>query len=805
MLISYNWLKNYIHPKDPVVKVLDRLTNAGVSVENVVHLGRDITQVVVAELLSVEKHPLADRLSLTRVSTGSETFQVVCGAKNIAPGQKVPLAKVGAVLPGNFEIKAAKIRGIESFGMLCSAKELGLAENAEGILILPPDAPPGEDFLRFMGLPDTLFELEITPNRADLLSHWGVARELGALYHQPVQYPKPKNLKEGKIPLSKLAQVSIEAKDLCHLYTCRVIEDVKVGPSPKWLSQTLERHGQRSINNIVDVTNYVLLETGQPLHSFDMDQIHGHRIIVRRAAKGEKIPLLDNTERELREDMLVIADADRPVALAGIMGGSNSQVLGPTKNILLESALFLPGCVRKTSRQLGISTDSSYRFERGIDPKGVLTALDRAASLILEVAGGRLAKGVGSVSTKAVKSPTIHYRPQRGNALLGIEIPAKKQLQIFKSLGCRVKGTPKSKTWTVQCPTYRLDLTREINLIEELARLNGYDHIPKTPPNIPSNLFPVDTAAPFENEIRFVFHQAGFFEAVNSTFLPEDFPQKLKMPEGHPLRKFQLVVNPIADDQKVLRPTLLPSLLSNIQFNLSRQMEGASLYELDKVFIPISGGQIQEKLQAVAVVAGISNPSQWYSPERKADFYDIKGLAQNILSACAVKDIEWHFGSSSAPYDPIQSFEVREKSTNGDLLIRGGAINPKVLKEYDIPAPCLALEIDLESLRPAYQSSISYNPLPKFPAAWRDIALVVPNGVTSEQVQGVIEECGKPELKTVRLFDLYQGANLPPGSRSLAYRMHFQNEERTLTDQEVAHKVSQIVGQLKTRYSIALR
>jgi phenylalanyl-tRNA synthetase beta chain len=351
MLISYNWLKHYIHLTDPVEKVLNRLTHAGVSVENVTHLGRDITQVVVAELLSVEKHPQADRLSLTKVSTGKETFQVVCGAKNIATGQKVPLAKVGAVLPGNFEIKAAKIRGVESFGMLCSAKELALAEDVEGILILPPDTPLGEDFLKIMGLPDTLFELEITPNRADLLSHWGVARELGALYHKPVQYPKPKKLKEGPTALSKLIQVKIEAKELCHLYTCRAIEGVKVGPSPKWLSQALARLGQRSINNIVDVTNYVLLETGQPLHAFDLDQIHGGQIHVRRATPGEKIPLLDTTERELTGDMLVIADVKRPIALAGIMGGSNSQVTEQTQNILLESALFLPGSVRKTARK----------------------------------------------------------------------------------------------------------------------------------------------------------------------------------------------------------------------------------------------------------------------------------------------------------------------------------------------------------------------------------------------------------------------------------------------------------------------
>ncbi|HEY5037757.1 MAG TPA: phenylalanine--tRNA ligase subunit beta, partial [bacterium] len=456
MLISYQWLKNYISLKEKASEVVSRLINAGVAVERVKTLGGSITNVIVGELLSVKKHPLADRLSLTQVSTGSETLQVVCGAKNIAPGQKVPLAKVGAVLPGDFEIKAAKIRGVESFGMLCSAKELGLAEDAEGILLLSPSAPVGEDFLKFMGLPDTLFELEITPNRADLLSHLGVAREVAGLFHKPVQPPKVKKQKESTTPIAKRVKLSIEAKDLCHLYTCRLIEGVKVGPSPLWLSQALEKLGQKSINNVVDVTNYVLLEMGQPLHAFDFGQVQGSHIVVRKAKAGEKIPLLDKTERELKPDMLVIADTHRPLALAGIMGGSNSQVTDQTQDILLESALFLPGCVRKTARQLSISTDSSYRFERGVDPQGVKFALERAASLIIEVAGGKLAKGMLSVSTRTLKPTVISFRPSRSNSILGLDLSAKSQIQILKGLGCKVKGAATAKSFSVESPSHRL-------------------------------------------------------------------------------------------------------------------------------------------------------------------------------------------------------------------------------------------------------------------------------------------------------------------------------------------------------------
>ncbi|HUO57567.1 MAG TPA: phenylalanine--tRNA ligase subunit beta [bacterium] len=803
MLISYNWLKTFISLKEPAEKVVERLIHAGVEVSNVRHLGKDITKVIVAELLSVEKHPQADRLSLTKVSTGTETLQVVCGAKNIAPGQKVPLALVGAVLPGNFEIKQAKIRGVESFGMLCSAKELGLAEDAEGILILSPDAAVGTNFLDYMGLPDTLFELEITPNRADLLSHWGVAREVGALLNKPARFPKTAKLKESPTPITHFARVSIEAKDLCHLYTCRVIDDVKVGPSPKWLSQALEKLGQRSINNIVDVTNYVLHELGQPLHAFDLGHLHGSRIIVRKAAKGEKIPLLDNTERELNENMLVIADADRPVALAGIMGGSNSQVTEQTQSILLESAWFLPGSVRKTARQLGISTDSSYRFERGVDPKGVKEALNRAAALILEVAGGKLAKGLGEAVSSAFKPTKITFRPSRANALLGLDLPAKQQIQILKNLGCGVKGAANAKSLTAECPSYRIDLTREIDLIEELARLTGYNQIPVVAPSVHSGLSSIESGVPFDEDIRFAFRQAGLSEAVNSSFLPPNFFQKLRLEENHPLRSFLEVANPIAEDQKVLRPTLLPSLLSNAQQNLSHQQEVVSLFEVNKVFAPDPQGQPTEKYQAVALLAGFAPGSGWHSPERKTDFYDIKGLAQNLLAQCGFPDLKWEYGAVPLPYQSGQGFQVRAEA--GELLVWGGAIHPKVLKEYDISSPCFALEVDLATLAKTTRPSGAFKPLPKFPSAWRDIALVVPDGVTSSQVTDAVWAEGRPELRDVRLFDLYRGPNLQSGHRSLAYRLHFQNEERTLTDQEVTQKVSKIVESLKTRYSIVLR
>ncbi len=803
MLISYQWLKNYIDCLEPLETIASRLTQTGTDVAKIQALGKDINRVIVAELLAVEKHPQADRLSLTKVTDGKETFQVVCGAKNIAPGQKVPLAKVGAVLPGNFEIKAAKIRGIESFGMLCSAKELGIAEDAEGILILPQDAPLGADFTQYMGFPDFLLELEITPNRPDLLSHLGVARELGAIFHRKIKPPPIKKLPENNIKSAKLASVTIQAPDLCRQYACRIINGIQVGPSPRWLSQALEKLGQRSINNIVDVTNYVMMEMGQPMHAFDLDQLRGSQIIVRKATEGEKIPLLDNTEKTLSQDMLVIADAERPVALAGVMGGSNSQVTGNTRNILLESAYFIPGSVRKTARKLGLSTDSSYRFERGVDPQGILPALNRAAELVLKVGGGTLAKGVLSPTVKLIQTPKIQFRPKRCDQILGVQTPAKTQIQLLKDLGCRLKGANTAKSFQVFPPSSRVDLTREIDLIEEIARLQGYNRIISTPPRIPANLSNIDQTPCQDKQIRFLFQQAGLNEAVNSSFLPEEFAAKLGLPETHPLCQFQKVQNPIAEDQKVLRPSLLPSLLANAQLNFSRQQEQVGLYEINKVFRLEGGAHVQERIFAAAILAGLSDLPAWFQTGRPADFHDIKGLAENVLSLCRAEGVQWVFGALSSPYWTPESFEVN--GPDGKSILCGGLLSPKVLKTFDLPLSTLALEIDLTNLSQLPSPPPKYVPLPKYPGAWRDIALVVPDGVTSGQVTEAIRGLRIAGLNTVSLFDLYRGTGVAPGRRSLAYRLYFRDEERTLTDLEMTEKVGQIVASLKERFSIELR
>ncbi len=802
MPVSYRWLQDYVDLPEGPETTLQRLTDAGTPAEGVRRVGEGITKVIVGHLLEVGKHPNADRLSLTKVSDGNSVLQVVCGAKNIAPGQKVPLALIGATLPGGITLKPTRIRGVESEGMMCSAKELGLAEDAAGILILPDDAPVGRDFVEYAGLPDTLFEPEITPNRADLLSHYGIAREAAALFKRTVRFPERPVVKESSALASRHAHVVLEAPDLCPLYTGRVLVGVKVAPSPAWLKDRLERLGARSINNVVDITNFILFELGQPLHAFDLSRLEGGRIIVRRARDGERIPLLDGTERELKEPMLIIADSAKPVALAGIMGGSNSEVREDTTSLLLESACFFPGSVRKTARTLGISTDSSYRFERGVDPVMVRKALDRAAALIQEIAGGEVCQGVLEASSQPIKTDPIPYRPLRADAILGCRIPLEEQADILRRLGCREEKA--EGFLRVTPPSWRADLTREIDLIEEVARIAGYDLIPSLGPRIPVTPHAPGPLDETLERVRLVFRHAGLCEAVGSTFLAPDFAERLRLPESHPYRNAPVLSNPTAEDQKVMRPTLLSSLLLAAQVNFHRQQEAVHLFETDKVFQGRGGEKPLEGLQAAALMAGNAPGTSWASPKRRVDFIDIKGLAEAVASSFGWIDIHWTYSSECLPYQSGSNFRILD--TDGRILLRGGALDPRVLKNHDLDGvACFALEADLEAMAAVRRPPISYSPLPKFPSSWRDLALVVPDTVSQEQVAEILKSQGGPELRDLTLFDHYRGPHVPEGHRSLAWRLNFRNDERTMTDEEVSGRMKSILDTLKARHSIVPR
>src|SRR5882724_1106510 len=568
MKFTYNWLKQYVDFAWSPEELAEKLTFAGIEVEDVVSLGGKIPeQVVIGQILSSEKHANADKLSVCRVNDGQGERQIVCGAKNYKVGDKVPLALPGAEMAGGFTIKEAKLRGIESQGMLCSAEELGLPKGEDGLLILPSDAPVGKRFAEYLGPGDTVFDIEVTPNRPDWLSVIGIAREVSALTGNPLKLPEVVVPESGE-PVEKLTSVTVEAPDICPRYSARMIQGVKIGPSPAWLKQILEKVGLRSVNNVVDATNYVLLECGHPLHAFDYKLLSEHRIVVRRATTGERFVAIDGTQHELTPEMLVIADAKRAVALAGVMGGKESGISEQTTDVLLESAWFLPSSIRKTSKQCGLSSDSSYRFERGADIGQVIWASNRAAQLIQQLAGGQIARGIIDTLAKPIENRRVRCRYAQMNRLLGVEVPAEAVKKIFAGLSLALVSSD-AQACEVEVPTFRVDLEREVDLIEEVCRIYGVEKIPaKMQPAHPA-VSEFDAQWNARARVRQVLAALGFHEAQNQT-LGEQGDLKLQ--------------NPLSADQHALRSSLVPGLLANLRTNVSRHQFDVRLFEIGRVF-----------------------------------------------------------------------------------------------------------------------------------------------------------------------------------------------------------------------------
>ncbi len=731
MKFTYNWLKQYVAFDWSATQLAEKLTFAGIEVEAITSLGANIPpEVVITEILASEKHPNADRLSVCRV-TGDR--QIVCGAKNYKVGDKVPLALPGATLPGGLTIKVSKLRGVESQGMLCSAEELGLPKREDGLLILPPDAPVGMKLADYLGPGDTVFDIEVTPNRPDWLSVIGIAREVSALTGNPLKLPEFSVAGDASE-----AAVTVEAPDLCPRYTARLIRGVKIGPSPAWLSQTLEKVGLRSINNVVDVTNYVLLECGHPLHAFDYHRLAGRRIVVRRAVNGEQFVAIDGSRHELSDDMLVIADAERAVALAGIMGGKNSEINDATTEVLLESAWFLPANVRKTSKKLGLASESSYRFERGADIGGVIWASDRATALIQELAGG--APGpITDLLAKPIEKRRVRCRYAQAGRLLGIEVPAETVKKIFVSLGLAViRDEPAS--CEVEVPTFRVDLEREADLIEEICRIHGVEKIPaQMQPALPA-VSEFDAQWDARRHLRQKLIALGFHEAMNQTLVAEG---DLKLQ------------NPLTADQRALRSSLVPGLLQNLRTNVSRHQYDVKLFEVGRVF----GADGAESLHLALAATGRRTPGDWQRTE-KVDYFDLKGALEELgLEA-----------------------EIRQ-------------IPAAQAKKLDLRDPVFVAEVELPAAR--REAERQFRELPKFPAIVRDVALIVDESVTHAQVLEAIGQ--NKDLERVELFDIFRGGSIPTGKKSLAYSLTFRAADRTLTDAEVNEAHERIKRRLQEK------
>ena len=795
MKVSLNWLRELVELPPTVPALVDLLTMAGVEVEGIATTGCTIANVVVAQIQESVQHPNADRLSVCKVDDGSGTQrQIVCGAKNYKVGDKVPLALPGAQLAPDFVIKAGKLRGVESDGMLCSAKELQLAEDADGLLILPADARVGTAISElFSG--DTVLDLEITPNRADLLSVVGIAREVGTLTGNRARLPKFQRVEES-VPSS----IEVTASE-CLTYTARRISGVKVGPSPEWLRSKIEAIGLRSINNIVDVTNYVMLELGQPLHAFDAAKLNGE-INVRLARSGEEFLALDGKTYKLADNHLLIADAEKAVAIAGVMGGELTGVTDATTDIVLESAQFLPRSVRRTSRELGISTDSSYRFERGIDPAGVVRASQRAEELILELAGGcaaPLRAGLPKDSPFTgqavdfggeVLTHSVSLRRERVCALLGIDVSCERIEQILTAFGLEKREAG----WAV--PSFRPDLTREVDLIEEIARVIGMDAIPARTTARFAGASATDRNYDRAMALRRAFVAQGLHEARSITLVPTQ-PLGMAYTQTAP-ENLQRVKNPMNDDQVVLRPHLLHGLLTAVTTNLRAGAASVRLFEIGRVF---STRRPEEFLHAAVVLSGLVSERTWRAGEgRGADLFDLKSLLSVVLGEGVTFKTD---ANPALALSLVIEFAGKPVGFAGQLW-------PADARALDATAPVLFAEIDLVALWKLSAPDVAkkYREIPRFPATTRDIAMLAPLSLAHEEVERTLVSAKEPLLAGVELFDVFTdatGAKVPADKKSLAYSLTYRSPERTLTADEVNAAHTKLKQRLTTQLGVALR
>ena len=802
MIISYNWLKEFVDCDLAPAELADLLTMLGLEVESMRSVGSGFDTVVVASVAEKNQHPNADKLSLCKVDDGAEIHTVVCGAQNFKAGDRVALARLGTVLPGDFRIKKSKIRGEESCGMLCSEKELGLAEESAGIMILTTDRPLGTPLFDALGLKDTIFEIGLTPNRADCLSVMGIAREVAAKLGTKVHFPGHEPVENGP-PVNSLAGVSVEDPDLCPRYAARHISGCTIAPSPAWLVQRLDAVGMRSINNVVDVTNYVLMEYGHPLHAFDFDRLADGRIIVRRAGDGELFTTLDGQERALLPTDLTIRDGRQAVALAGIMGGENSEITPETTSILLESAWFNPSAVRKSSKRLGIHTESSHRFERGADIGIVLLALNRAAALIAELAGGTVARGVIDIYPDRINPRQIELRVERVNALLGTSLTRHEVADIFTRLQFGVSETGQAGHFCVIVPTFRVDLEREIDLVEEVARLHGFNAIPGTMPKarVFSDRLPLRQK--MAGELRDLLVAHGFSEVVNFSFFGGDLFDKLLLPEDDPRRSVLRLLNPLSDDLAVMRTTLLPGLLQTAERNLSRRSLNLRLFELRRVYHPVPGQELaDEPLHLGGVITGRRSPEGWNHDSGAVDFFDIKGVLENIFAEFRITGITYDAGTPEPFYHPGKSCALRK----GAVVIGScGELHPDLLDNFQIEQPVYYLELNFEQLAAAADSRITVVPPSRYPDTFRDIALLVDEATPAELLIDTIKGCRVKEMEGVELFDLYTGPGIPPGRKSLAVRIRYRSPDRTLTDDEVTPLHTRIIDNLVKKLAITVR
>ena len=781
MLVSLKWLRDYVDIELPVQELADKLTMAGLEVDSINEIRPEFSGVIVGKIISLLPHPDADKLHLCEVSTGSEVLPIVCGAPNVAAGQKVPLARVGAVLPGGYRIKSSKIRGVQSEGMLCSEEELGIGSDNTGIMVLPEEFKPGEDLSISEQFQDVVLEVGVTPNRSDCLSIIGIAREIAALTGKTLRYPEI-SFTETDEDINDITSVKILDPDLCPRYTARLVKNIKIGPSPLWMRQRLEALGLRSINNAVDVTNFVMMEFGQPLHAFDFRYLEEGRIVVRKSTENEEFISLDGKSRILSANNLMICDGRKPVAVAGIMGGLNSEVQDDTETVLLESAYFDPSSIRRSSKQLGMSTDAAFRFERGIDPDGVVRALDRAAQLLAETAQGKICKGhIDEYPRKLLTPVNIPLRSARIEEILGIKISLFETKSILEKLEMIVKDGEKASL-LVNPPSFRTDIYREIDLIEEVARIHGYGNIPETQPYISEKPETRDLKMIVGEKTRTVFLGNGYTEVINYSFVSPESADLLNLEPDGEGRRFVKIINPLTEDQSVMRTNLIFGLLGTMKRNVFSGSENLKIFEQGKIFIGRGQDELPIEKQRLAALASGARYSDFWRATESLDFYDLKGLLESLFENLKVREAAF-IASGSIPF--LHPGRAAEIFVNGRAAGFIGDIHPDVIEKMDLKRKAAVFELDAGLIASAFSEEIKFKGIPRFPAVTRDVAFILKSDIEAARAIEAANVQHQDLLDKIEVFDIYTGKNIPEGSKSLALRFTYRSAERTLTDDEV--------------------
>ena len=810
MQVSIKWLKDYIDFTETPEQLADKLTMAGIPVENVIDPGEGLEKVVTGRIEKLEPHQNSDHLQICTMNVGlAENIIIVTGAQNVAEGQVVPVAMVGAHLPNGMKISKGKLRGVASNGMLCSAQELKLdleklpEEQKTGIFILPSDTPVGIPAKDVLGLNDVVLEFELTANRADCFSVFGLVREIAAITGNKPHFPEIKVNEDDNTKLNDIFSVEIADPDLCSRFSTRMLKNVKIGPSPEWMQQRLEGAGIRSINNVVDVTNFVMIELGHPMHAYDYDKITGKKLIARRAIEGEELHTLDDTSRKAKGEMLVIADSEKAAGLAGIMGGFETEITDTTTTVVLESADFYGPCIRRTARACGLSSEASGRFERGVDSETTIKALDRAAQLLQEMGACTVCEGIVDVYPNPKQANYVTFTPEQINNHLGTNIAKDVMLNIITSVGFDVTKDENDEI-TVKVPSWRNDVTCMADISEEIARLHGFDKIKSTLPNGVSMQGTQSAKQTFIDKVKASLSSQGLYETISFALTNEETFNKLNIPQDSPLRKAVPIMNPLSDEYPLVRTTLLSSIFDNLARNLARKNDDVALFEVGSVFFPkaLPVTELPDEVVKIAgAITGRRNAQGWNQTNDMVDFYDAKGIIEELLANLRVTRYTVEAGTHYAMHPGKTALFKKGR----DVIATVGEVHPAVLSAYGITKPVYIFELDATTVMKYMAKDLKYKALPKYPATSRDLAMLVDIDVNAADIEKAMTKAAGQNLTQITLFDVYTGKQVEEGKKSLAFSLTFQSNDKTLTDAEIDPAIEKIVAKLQKDFNANLR